>query len=154
MRRAAAVLLLPLALVACSGDSDPNPPVEAELSAAEADACTTFLDALPATLLSGARTDEGERTTSYGDVVVTCGVEVPDGFVAGSECDRADGVDWYAAPGLEDDQDLDATITAVSYLPRVAVTVPADKRPEGPAAAMSELAPVITQTLTAGETCL
>ena len=67
-------------------------------------------------------------------------------------CISVDDVGWYLPPD-EVAGDTDATLTAVSYAPRVSVLVPQEYLPEGSAAALAELAPALTSTLQVALTC-
>jgi hypothetical protein len=144
-------------LAACGGGA-----VEIDVPDLDADdraACAAFTADLPATL-AGEEPREVEPAdalgAAYGDpaYVVRCGVEVPADFdEAVSACEVAEGVGWYVPPEEFDDQGTDVTLTAAGYRPVVAVTVPGDERPEGPAAAIAELAPAVEEHLTLVENC-
>jgi hypothetical protein len=151
------VLALPLVLAACSGG--PVPVATPELGDDDRAACEAFVAGLPDVLA-----DEPEREVepadalgaAYGDpaYVVRCGVVVPPDFdQAVSACEVAEGVGWYVSPEQFDDQDADVTLTAAGYRPVVEVTVPGEDRPDGPAAAIAELAPVVDEHLTLVENC-
>ncbi|HWJ08331.1 MAG TPA: DUF3515 domain-containing protein [Nocardioides sp.] len=152
---AAALLLTALVLAACGGPVDVDVP---EMSAAERAACDRFTAALPATLAEQER-DEVEPSdapaAAYGDpaIVVRCGVPAPDGFDLTSSCEQANGVGYFIPNEQYDDQGLDLTITAAGYRPRVEVVVPAEYRPNGGAAAMAALAPLVKEHLTLVDDC-
>lgn len=155
MRRTAALLLLLPALAACGGPVDVDVP---DLSSADRATCDAFAADLPATL-GGEQKVEIEPAdapaAAYGDpaIVVRCGVPAPEGFDLTAACETADGVGYFIPDEQYEDQDLDLTITAAGYRPRVEVTVPARFRPAGGAAAMSVLAPLVKKHLTLVEAC-
>jgi Protein of unknown function (DUF3515) len=157
MRGAVACALLVL-LAGCGGGpvdvAGPAP------SAADAEACAPFLDELPDEVAGEERreVDPDDRSfAAWGDpaIVLACGVPMPSGYQPGATCMRADDVDWYIPDTQLDDEDerADITMTAVGFTPVVTVDVPGDYRPEGLAAAMSEIGEVVSATLTAGEPC-
>ena len=145
-----------LLLIACSGPVQIDPP---DLNAEDQSACEAFADDLPATL-----TDETPVETepkdplgaAYGDpaMAVICGVDVPDGFDAVSECQEANQVGWYAPPEQYDDQSADVTIFAVTHRPLVELRLPAEYRPNGLAAALAELADPIKRHLARVQDCV
>ncbi len=146
-----------LTVTACSG------PVEIEtndLDAEDRAACDAFVADLPDTLNDEARVEvepaEDPLGAAYGDppIVVTCGVDEPEGFGEGSSCEVANGVGWYLPDEAYDDQSLDLVLTAAGYRPRVEILVPAEYRPGGGAAAMAALAPLVEEHLTETADCL
>ncbi|WP_164519533.1 DUF3515 domain-containing protein [Nocardioides ferulae] len=135
--------LVSLLLVACSGgDVQVDSP---DVSAADAAACESVLDALPDRLADHEEREvrpDGALARAYGDpaIVVVCGVGEPEGFDVGSACEEANGVGWYFPESQFDDQDADIVLTAVDHTPRMQVLVPGDYRPEGVAAVLAQLA--------------
>ena len=94
---------------------------------------------------------------SYGKpaIVVGCGVGVPSGFAVGAECQVANGVGWYLSPDKAyDDQDLDVTVTAAGYRPRVGVFIPARYRPNAIQGVIGALAPLVKKSFTKAEGCV
>ena len=85
--------------------------------------------------------------------MVRCGVPEPAGFSLASSCEQADGVGYYIPDEQYGDQDLDLTMTAAGYWPRVEVVVPAQYRPNANAAAMAALAPLVKEYLTLVDDC-
>jgi hypothetical protein len=158
VRRAAAasaLLLTAPALAGCGGPVEVDVP---DLSTADRATCATFTAALPATLAEQERDDVGPSdapAAAYGDpaIVVRCGVPEPDGFDLTASCEQANGVGYFIPNEQYDDQGLDLTITAAGYRPRVEVVVPAEYRPNGGAAAMAALAPLIKEHLTLVDDC-
>jgi hypothetical protein len=150
-----ALLVLPAVLAACGG------PVEVEvprLSTADRAACAAFAADLPDTLADEERVEiepDDAPAAAYGDpaIVVRCGVAKPEGFDLTASCESADGVGYYIPDEQYDDQDLDLTLTAAGYSPRVEVTIPARYRPNAGPAAMSVLAPLVKQHLTLVDDC-
>lgn len=157
VRRYAGPLLgvLALGLGACTNAVELGSPA---LPATEQRACETLLAAVADGLADRPRrTDVGAGLgAAYGDpaVVLRCGVDLPEGFdpsrVAGpndpSPCAIVNGVGWYL-PAEQAGGGQTATFTAVGYRPRISVTVPTEAQPEGGAAALAQLAPVVKATL-------
>lgn len=148
---------LALLLGACSGGAVSV--VTPDVDASDRAACEAFVADLP-TDLAGELPREVEPAdalgAAYGDpaYVVRCGVPVPDDFdQASSSCEVANGVGWYVAPEDFLDQDADVTLTAAGYRPVVEVLVPGDYRPDGPAAAIVQLAAAVDEHLTLVENC-
>ena len=153
-------LLLPgalaasLVLASCSGAVEVDPP---SLTPAQRAACADFLRALPATLddLEPVDVDPADApAAAFGDpaVVVTCGVDRPEGYDAFSDCLEVDGVGWYL-PQEAGDEPVEATLTTAGYRPRVEVVVPADYWPTGVATVTVQLAEAVSQTLRLVQPC-
>jgi hypothetical protein len=152
---ALALLLIAPALAACGGPVDVDVP---EMSDADRAACDAFTAALPSTLAEHEREEVDPAdapAAAYGDpaIVVRCGVPEPEGFSLASSCEQANGVGYYIPDEQYGDQDLDLTMTAAGYRPRVEVVVPAQYRPNANAAAMAELAPLVKEYLTLVDDC-
>ncbi|WP_418058385.1 DUF3515 domain-containing protein [Pimelobacter simplex] len=152
-----ALLALPvsLALVACGGPVEVDVP---KLSAADQSTCDAFLDDLPATFAEQDRVEidpSDAPARAYGDpaIVVTCGVGKPKGFDLTSSCEQADGVGYYIPDEQYTDQEADLTLYAAGYRPRIEVAIPASYRPGAVAAAMSVLAPLVSEHLELVEPC-
>ena len=77
----------------------------------------------------------------------------PAGFDLTASCESVDGVGYYIPDEQYDDQELDLTLTAAGYRPRVEVVVPADYRPNAAPAAMAVLAPLVKEHLTLADDC-
>ncbi len=94
---------------------------------------------------------------AWGDpaIVLTCGAEEPEELDEFSACDVVLGVGWFAPPEQlkADQQDEDATLWAISHSPLVELEVPADYRPDGVAAALAQLAEVISAELDEVRAC-
>ncbi|GAA4802826.1 DUF3515 family protein [Nocardioides caeni] len=140
---------------ACGGPVEVDVP---ELTAAEADICAGFAADLPDELAEEPRGDiepSDAPAAAYGDpaIVVRCGVPEPDGFDLTASCESANGVGYYLPDEQYEDQDLDLTITTAGYEPRIEIVVPSDYRPNGGAAAMAALAPLVEAHLTLVEPC-
>lgn len=147
-------VLLP-ALVACGGPVEVDVP---ELSSDDRAACTAFAEALPDTLAEQDRVEvepADAPAAAYGDpaIVVRCGVPEPEGFDLTASCETANGVGYYIPDEQYADQELDLTLTAAGYRPRVEVRVPADYRPNAGPAAMAVLAPLVKEHLTLVDDC-
>jgi hypothetical protein len=142
--------------MACSGPVEIDPP---DLNADDQAACESFADDLPATLNDEKPVETEPKDPlggAYGDpaMAVICGVDVPDGFDAASECEEANQVGWYAPPEQYDDQSADVTIFAVTHRPIVELRLPAEYRPNGLAAALAELAAPIKRHLAKVQDCV
>jgi len=151
-RRASAIGLLGvLGLVAVLLSGCGKEPVSiptVRLSATDQARCQRLTDALPDTVA-----EQGKRKTqpaaalggAWGDppIIAQCGVDVPDDFARTSSCTEADGVGWFVPAAQVDDQSADVVMTTAGYRPVLQVTVPATYRPNGLAAAMVELAPMV-----------
>jgi Protein of unknown function (DUF3515) len=143
-----------LALLAAGCSSDP-PQIDApDLSAADAEACRSLVDALPETLDGHARVDATGDTAygaAWGDpaIVLTCGVGRPLDFNDSSTCVAVNSAGWYVPDEilLSDDQTLDVTTTEMNHRPRVQLVVPGDYRPDGFTNSIGRLATVIAGTL-------
>ncbi|MCX6401560.1 MAG: DUF3515 domain-containing protein [Propionibacteriales bacterium] len=154
-RLATALVAASVVLTACGGPVDVT---DADLSAADEAACDAFAADLPNSLADEQQVDiepADAPAAAYGDpaIVVTCGVPEPDGFDLTASCEIANGVGYYIPDEQYADQDLDLTITAAGYQPRVEVRVPAEYRPNAGPAAMSVLAPLIKAHLTLVDDC-
>ena len=128
------------------------------LNATDAATCRGFLDDLPATLAQQQARDVAPAAAparAWGDppIVVLCGAAVPEGFTRFSSCEEAEGVGWYVPEEQVSDQRADAVLTAVGYRPVVQLRVPAEYRPEGPAAALAELGPPVKRHLRLVKRC-
>ena len=129
------------------------------LTAADQARCQRVADALPKTL-SGQTARKTQPAEALGGawggdpaIVVECGVAVPDDFRRTSACTEADGVGWFVPSSQVDDQSADVVMTSAGYRPIVQVTLPAKYRPNGLAAAMVELAPIVKQYTRLVEPC-
>jgi hypothetical protein len=78
---------------------------------------------------------------------------VPDGFTRTSGCQEADGVGWFVPDTQITDQSADVVMATAGYRPVLQVTIPASYRPNGVAAAMVELAPVVKKYTTLVRPC-
>ena len=150
-----ALLVVPLALAACGGPVHVDVP---SMSDADRTACDAFVATLPDRLAEQPRVEiepADAPAAAYGDpaIVVRCGVPKPKEFDLTSSCESANGVGYFIPDEQYDDQELDITMTAAGYRPRVEVTIPAKYRPNGNAAAMAALAPLIKQSLTLVDDC-
>jgi hypothetical protein len=65
----------------------------------------------------------------------------------------ADGVGWYVPESQFGDDSSDLVIATVGYRPIVQVTIPATYRPNGLAAVMVELAPMVKEYTKLVEPC-
>ena len=74
-----------------------------------------------------------------------CGVPVPTDFNRTSACQTANGVGWYVPDAQFSDPSSDIVISTAGYRPILQVTVPGSYRPEGMAAAMVQLAPMVKE---------
>jgi hypothetical protein len=118
------------------------------LSADDQAVCQRVTDALPDEVAGQSRrkTQPAEALgAAWGDpaIVAQCGVPVPTGFNRTSPCQTVNGVGWYVPEDQFRDDSADIVITSAGYRPIVQVTIPSSYRPNGLAAAMAELAPMV-----------
>jgi hypothetical protein len=147
-RLSAGLVCLGLLLVSCGKEPVSIPTLR--LSAADQAVCQRMVSAFPDHVA-----DQSRRKTqpaaafggAWGDpaIVAQCGVPVPADFNRTSGCQTADGVGWYVPDDQFRDDSSDIVISTVGYRPILQVTVPATYRPNGMAAAMVELAPMVKQ---------
>jgi hypothetical protein len=140
------VLVLAAALVGCGKEPVSIPTLR--LTAADQARCQRLTDALPDSVA-----DQDRRKTqpaaalggAWGDppIVAQCGVRVPQEFSRTAACTEADGVGWFVPDAQVNDQSADVVMSTAGYRPVLQVTVPATYRPNGLAAAMVELAPMV-----------
>jgi hypothetical protein len=147
-RVSATAVAVGLVLTACGKEPVSIPTLR--LSAADQAVCQRVTNALPDTVADQSRrkTQPAEALGgAWGDpaIVAQCGVPVPAGFNRTSPCQTADGVGWYVPESQFADSDSDLVISTAGYRPVVQVTIPAKYRPEGLAAAMVELAPMVKE---------
>jgi hypothetical protein len=141
------LLCLGLLLAGCGKEPVSIPTLR--LTAEDQARCQRLTDALPDSVA-----DQGRRKTqpaealgaAWGDppIIAECGVGVPADFSRSSGCQEADGVGWFIPNSQVDDQSADVVMSTAGYRPVLQVTVPATYRPNGLAAAMVELAPMVT----------
>jgi hypothetical protein len=120
------------------------------LSAADQAVCQRLADSLPSTVAEQDRRKTQPAAAlggAWGDpaIIAQCGVAVPKDFTKSSACTVANGVGWFVPDSQVNDQSADIVMSTVGYRPVLQVTVPAHYRPNGLAAAMVELAPVVKQ---------
>jgi hypothetical protein len=148
-RASAGVVALGLVLAACGKEPVSIPTLR--LTPADEAVCQRVVNALPAKVdgQSRRKTQPAEALGGAwgGDppIVAQCGVPVPTSFNRTSPCQTADGVGWYVPDQEFRDQSSDLVITTAGYRPIVQVTIPSKYRPEGLAAAMVQLAPMVKQ---------
>ena len=154
-RRAPACGALLLVLLTACGPVEVEVP---ELSGADHEACEAFAADLPGSLAEQEQVEiepADAPAAAYGDpaIVVRCGVGTPDGFDLTASCEIVNGVGWYMPDEQYTDQDLDQTLTAAGYRPRVEIRVPSEHRPNGGAAAMAALADLVKEHLALVDEC-
>ncbi len=157
-RRAAVVLAgtlgVVLALSGCSGPVDVD---VTDLDPEQQAACEQLMDALPDRLedlgeggLDRVEVDPADATAAaWGDpaVVVTCGVDAPEGYDRFQLCQEIDGVGWFVDDADLQDEPTEVTLTAVGYRPRVSLVVPAEYWPMGGSSVAAAVAgPVLDAT--------
>lgn len=132
-----------------------------DLGAEDRAACEQLVEALPTTLNDLEQVDVEPADAlgaAWGDpaIVLTCGVAMPEEYDAFSTCDDINGVGWFAPPdSLEEDaQDEEVVVTAVSYRPLIQLVVPADYRPDGVSAALTDLTDAVKSTLRLEQPCI
>jgi hypothetical protein len=151
------VLVVAWALVACGNDpiSIPTP----RLTAADQARCRRLVDALPGEV-AGPEVRQSQPAAAlgraWGDpaIVAECGVELPSDFSRTSACTQADGVGWFVPDAQVADSSADVVMSTAGYRPILQVTVPAHYRPNGVAAAMVQLAPMVKEYTELVKPCL
>jgi hypothetical protein len=144
----AALLATGLVLSACGKEPVSIPTLR--LSADDQAVCQRLVNALPDTVAGQSRRKTQPAAAlggAWGDpaIIAQCGVGVPADFSKTSSCTEADGVGWFVPESQVDDQSADVVMSTAGYRPVLQVTVPAHYRPNGLAAAMVELAPMVNQ---------
>ena len=143
-------------LTACGGPVEVDVP---DLEAEDAAACEAFADALPDTLVDEERVDiepADAPAAAYGDpaILVTCGVDGPEDFGPGAQCELVNDVPWYIPSEQYDDLDLDLVITSAWHGPRVQIVMPAERRGNAlEAGVMAKLSPLVAEHLRETGTC-
>ncbi len=144
----AALIAVGLVLVACGKEPVSIPTLR--LSAADEAVCQRVADALPDDVAGQSRRKTQPAAAlggAWGDpaIVAQCGVGVPPDFSRTSACTEADGVGWFVPDSQVNDASADVVMATAGYRPILQVTVPETYRPDGVAAAMVELAPMVKQ---------
>jgi hypothetical protein len=139
-------LALGLLLAACGKEPVSIPTLR--LGAADQARCQRLTAALPATVAGQGRrkTQPAEALgAAWGDppIIAQCGVGVPPDFSISASCQEADGVGWFVPDSAINDQSADVVMATAGYRPVLQVTVPSTYRPNGLAAAMVQLAPMV-----------
>jgi uncharacterized protein DUF3515 len=147
-RASAATIALGLVVVACGKEPVSIPTLR--LTAADQAVCQRVVNALPDEVDGQSRRKTQPAAAlggAWGDpaIVAQCGVPEPAAFHRTSACQTADGVGWFVPDDQFADESSDIVIATAGYRPIVQVTVPATYRPEGLAAAMVQLAPMVKQ---------
>ena len=142
-------MLIPaLVLVGCGKEPVTIPTLR--LTAADQAHCQRLVEALPDEVAGqDARMTQPAAALggAWGDpaIVAQCGVGLPSDFSRTSSCTEADGVGWFVPDAQVDDSSADVVMSTAGYRPILQVTVPAHYRPNGLAAAMVELAPMVKE---------
>lgn len=144
-------LVLAATLAGCSdpGRSDDLP----DLSDDEAAACADLVQALPDPLAGQALTDSDDRTASWGGLELTCGVETPEAYDEYAACIQVRRVGWFVPDSELEDLTGDATATALTTTPYVALHVPGELRSAGVDQMLTQLAAPLREQLEPGEPC-
>jgi hypothetical protein len=155
-RLSAGLVCLGLALVSCGKEPVSIPTLR--LSAADQAVCQRLADALPDKVAGQSKRKTQPAAAlggAWGDpaIVAQCGVGVPEGFSRTAACTEADGVGWFVPNDQVNDDSSDVVMSTAGYRPILQVTVPAHYRPNGQAAAMVELAPLVKQYLKLVKPC-
>lgn len=128
------------------------------LDTADRGTCEALVDDLPEELFDQERrlvAPAAARAAAWGDpaIVLVCGVGEPEEYDEFSLCIEANGVGWFVPPSQEE-EGVDVTITTVGHLPRLAVTIPAQYRPNGLASVMANLSSMVDERLELVDPCL
>ncbi len=142
----ACLVTLGLALAACGHEPVSIPTLR--LSTADQAVCQRVTNSLPDTVGGQSRRKTQPAAAlgaAWGDpaIIAQCGVGVPQNFSKSAACTVADGVGWFVPDSQVSDQSADVVMATAGYRPILQVTIPSHYRPNGLAAAMVELAPVV-----------
>ena len=140
-----AFVILLGSLAGCS----PDLPAVSESDAA---ACAELMAALPDRLAGEDLSDDSDRTASWGDIELTCGVGLPAAYDDFASCSVVGDVGWFLPPAELKDPSADITATALTHSPRVSVLIPAEHR--GSDEVQVAIAGAITSTLAETDPCL
>ena len=94
----------------------------------------------PDPLAGEALSDSDDRTASWGGVELTCGVEEPEEYDEYAACIEIGGIGWFVPDSELEDLAGDATATALTTTPYVALHVPVEHRAVGVDQMLTELA--------------
>lgn len=150
--RGAAALALSLCLLASLAGCSDEPDLP-DLSEGDAAACADLVGALPDRLADEPMTDSDDRTASWGDIELTCGVDRPAEYDEYAPCLEIRRVGWFVPDAELEDLAGDATATALTVTPYVALHVPADQRDAGVDQMLTELAGPVRSELEPTEPC-
>lgn len=142
-------MLAVVVLLGGLGGCSPDLPAIPESDAA---ACAELAAALPDRIAGEDLSDDSDRTASWGDIELTCGVELPAAYDDFASCSVVGDVGWFVPPAELKDPSADILVTALTYSPRVSILIPAEHR--GTDDIQAEVAPAIRETLTEGDPCL
>jgi len=150
--------LVGLGLVVAACGKEPVSIPTLRLTAADQAVCQRVTNALPTTVAGQDRRKTQPAAAlggAWGDpaIIAQCGVGVPKDFSKSAACTVADGVGWFVPESQIDDQSADVVMSTAGYRPVLQVTIPASYRPNGVAAAMVELAPVVKAHTRQVEAC-
>ena len=142
--------LLTLGLVVAACGKEPVSIPTLRLTAPDQAVCQRVTNALPSTVAEQERRKTQPAAAlggAWGDpaIIAQCGTAVPKDFSKSAACTEANGVGWFVPDSQVNDQSADVVMSTAGYRPVLQVTVPAHYRPNGLAAAMVELAPVVKQ---------
>ena len=142
--------LLTLGLVVAACGKEPVSIPTLRLTAPDQAVCQRVTNALPSTVAEQDRRKTQPAAAlggAWGDpaIIAQCGTAVPKDFSKSAACTEANGVGWFVPDSQVNDQSADVVMSTAGYRPVLQVTVPAHYRPNGLAAAMVELAPVVKQ---------
>ncbi len=142
--------LVTLGLVVAACGKEPVSIPTLRLTAADQAVCQRVTNALPSTVAGQDRRKTQPAAAlggAWGDpaIIAQCGAGVPKDFSKSAACTVANGVGWFVPDSQVNDQSADVVMSTAGYRPVLQVTVPAHYRPNGLAAAMVELAPVVKQ---------
>jgi hypothetical protein len=144
----AGLVTLGLLVAACGKEPVSIPTLR--LTAADQAVCQRVTNALPTTVAGQDRRKTQPAAAlggAWGDpaIIAQCGTGVPKDFSKSAACTVANGVGWFVPDSQVNDQSADVVMSTAGYRPVLQVTVPAHYRPNGLAAAMVELGPVVKQ---------
>jgi len=128
-----------------------------DLTGEAARTCTSLVEALPSTV-DGAEQRAVEPSdapaAAWGDpeIVLRCGVPMPEEFDEFATCQETNGVGWFIPEEQMTGSPEEITMTTIGRAVNVEVTLPPEHWP--PAAAMVDLAAPINETVEETDPCV
>lgn len=141
-------------LAACGPVDLAAPPTTA------AKACAALADGVPTKLMTetAREVSPADAGAAWGDpeIVLSCGVDMPEDFTPGASCEEISGVGWYVPTDQFADSRLDLAIYTIGRSPVVRLEIPSDYRADAAfvADSLTTLAPVIKEHTKLEKPCI